>query len=835
MKIFQLVRLACFALGVLISSHLTTVYAQQLSPAMAAALKAQLGQEMGNSLSSPQSLGTPNTVQQPIIQSPAKNQPGSNASNSDITAQNSLILPKKQITPFQQLVFETTGKWLNYYGDNALTSNPGVANNLPVSRDYEISPGDEVMIRAWGGINIDHTSEVDRDGQLSIPTIGTFSVSGVKVRHLEQHIHQEIGKFYKNFNLSVSLGRLSGLKIFVSGQALNPGIHHVTSTGTLASAVFSVAQPGENGTYRNILLKRGSQVVGEFDLYQLLASGNLENDIKLQSGDVIQIPQAGNRVALNVNTPAAGIFELKPSETLNDLLNIAGVDRTLIRQDTVLVEGFTPQTSNTPRQVEQLNFQRALVSTLNDGDILTLFPARANFSNAVTLKGHVADPARYPHFPGMKISDLIPNQNMLIPPAYYEQKNALAIAQQAQRVEASKERYAKLFGLRLDSTESIDMLVQELSQKEDFKNNDEKRQVQEALNTLRKFQNENQNQTNNGLIREAPQGVSIEDTLSNLLAQINWDYAVIERLDPQNLTPQLIPFNLRKALNKDPNENLTLQPGDMVTIFNIQDANIPKSRQSVLIKIDGEVNAPGYYTINPGETLRDVVVKAGGLTHDAYLFGTKLTRRSIQEIQTEQLQKALDQAERMLQAAEVSRTSSALNAGDASVARSSATSQRAYLDRLRQTTPDGRIVLDVKPNAKNIAELPPIALENADRITIPPLPGQITVFGSVYSQGAFAYQQNRSVHDYLAEAGGAVKSSDKDSIFVIRANGKVRSAQQGWVPFLSGLSGEKALPGDTIYVPEDYERVSLLKTLLDVSTVFYQVGLGAAAVEALTD
>jgi len=105
----------------------------------------------------------------------------------------------------------------------------------------------------------------------------------------------------------------------------------------------------------------------------------------------------------------------------------------------------------------------------------------------------------------------------------------------------------------------------------------------------------------------------------------------------------------------------------------------------------------------------------------------------------------------------------------------------------------------------------------------------------VYSQGAFAYQKGQTVFDYLTLAGGAAKSSDKGSIFVLRANGTVDSAQQGWVPFVSGLFGKEALPGDVIYVPEDFERVSFMKGLLDISQIFYQVGLGAAAIKAIQD
>ena len=327
----------------------------------------------------------------------------------------------------------------------------------------------------------------------------------------------------------------------------------------------------------------------------------------------------------------------------------------------------------------------------------------------------------------------------------------------------------------------------------------------------------------------------VEETITSMLAQINWEYAVIERLDRQELQTRLIPFNLRKAMAGDPAQNMQLQAGDVVTIFSANDAQIPRSRQTALIKVTGEVKAPGYYQIAPGETLRDVLVKAGGLTQDAYLFGTKLTRKAIMKQQEAQFQKALEQAERLLLAATNANAASALNPAEAANVQAQAANQRQYLERLRGTKPDGRVVLDVKPKAQSVAEMPPLVLEDGDSIAVPSLPGQVAIFGSVYSQGAFAYESGQTVFDYLSLAGGAAKSSDKGSIFVLRANGTVDSAQQGWIPFVSGLYGKDALPGDAIYVPEDFERVSFMKGLLDISQIFYQVGLGAAAIKAIQD
>ncbi|MBU0784439.1 MAG: SLBB domain-containing protein [Gammaproteobacteria bacterium] len=724
----------------------------------------------------------------------AEAQPGSPAG-----AETPKALPDRALSPFQRLVFENTGKLLYPFGSSALQKefSVGAEANMPVSADYEISAGDQILVRVWGAIDVNHTAIVDRDGQLTIPTVGTFPVAGVRARNLDQFLMAEIGKYYKNFNLSATLGKLSGVNIYVAGQALAPGLHTVSSTSTLASVVFSVAQPGMNGSFRNVQLKRGGETVATFDLYDLLRKGELNGDRKLRAGDVVFVGQVGARVALNIESPAAAIFELKPGENLNDILEIAGVDRTLLRQDTVLIEGFNVANPKAPRAVEQLSYSRALnQATLQDGDIVTLFQARLEFANAVTLKGNVAAAARYPYFEGMRIADLVPNTDALIQDSYFKKKGALVQFNKA------------------DARKAV---------------TDPKLQSQLGLDDTKLFSKADEGEKGEQKIEV------LEDTITNLLSQINWDYAVIERLDRKELQTTLIPFNLRKAMAGDPSQNLLLQAGDVVTIFSANDADIPKSRTTALIKVTGEVKAPGYYQIAPGETLRDAVVKAGGLAENAFLFGAKLSRRSIVAEQEIQKQKALDQAERMLVSSQSSKSASALNAADAANAQKQAETQRAYLQRLREIKPDGRVVLDIKPDATTIAEMPPLELVDGDVVSIPAVPGQIAVFGSVYSQGAYAFEPGNTVFDYLGMAGGATKGSDKGSIFVIRANGKVDSAQQGWVPFVSGLYGKRALPGDAIYVPEDFERVSLTKTLLDYSQILFQIGLGAASVNAIKD
>ena len=764
------------------------------------------------------------------------NQQGSVSEPRQIRTSKSFPSP---LTPFQKLVYETTGRLLPMFGEQAgPAAGAHDLANTPVAVDHPVGIGDEILVRAWGGLDINYLAKVDRDGQITIPTVGTFPVVGVKASQVEDIIRAQVGRYYKGFHFSVSFGRLSGLNVLIAGQAATPGVQQVGSNVTLSSILFGAGRPGANGSYRDVQLQRGGKTIARFDLYRMLKSGDLTEDRKLQSGDVIVVGQAGTRIALNVDGPSAAIFELKDGETLDDVLSVAGVDRTLVRRDKVLVEGFDPSNAKAPRVVEQLNYSRALTGTkLRDGDIVTLFTARSEFDNAVTLKGNVADPARYPFSKGMRVSDLIPSTDALIVASYFKKKNNLVGFDQNKSEQAlqdprlfadlpleeriERQRKMAVFGQQVQQNQNISV--------QSFGGNGVAMPQNKEVNGRWGATGVDQEHE-----KEAKLG-RVEQTMRSMMEQINWDYAVIERLDRQELKQVLLPFNLKKAMAKDPKEDLLLEPGDVVTVFGVGGTNIPKSKKTVLVKVTGEVGVPGFYQLSTGETLRDVLVKAGGVTQNAYLFGTNLTREAIKEQQEKQIQKALDQAERLLFAANNSKLSSAITAADAQGAMVQQENQRQYLARLRAVKPDGRVVLDIAPRAMSVAQVPPLELEDGDSIAVPSVPGEIGVFGAVYSQGAYAYVQGRNIFDYLNMAGGAAKGSDKGSIFVLRANGKVESAQQGWIPFINGLSGVDALAGDAIYVPEDFERVSFVKTLVDISQVFYQIGLGAAAIKVLKD
>jgi protein involved in polysaccharide export with SLBB domain len=314
--------------------------------------------------------------------------------------------------------------------------------------------------------------------------------------------------------------------------------------------------------------------------------------------------------------------------------------------------------------------------------------------------------------------------------------------------------------------------------------------------------------------------------------EINWDYAVIERLNPADLTTSLIPFNLGKAvLENDPTNNLPLSAGDVITVFSKTDIGAPAARRAVVVSFEGEFNFAGVYQAKPGETLRQLVTRVGGVTPQAYLFGSEFTRDSTRKNQEERLKQAILDYERDLQRAAATRARNVTSPEDAASLKAEQDAQQSMVARLRTLKPTGRIVLEL-PEEPTLANLPDIPLEDGDRLIVPQRPGMVTVFGTVFNESAFLYRNDKNVSDYLSQAGGPRKEADRGSIYLLRADGSVISSRSTGL-LIGSLSGVRPMPGDAIIVPEDLTRTTLTKDLKDWTQIFYQFGLGAAALTVI--
>jgi protein involved in polysaccharide export with SLBB domain len=754
-------------------------------------------------------------------------------------------------TEFQKFVGETTGKFLKIYGEDLFRQVPSTfapSDQVPVPPNYVIGPDDELRVRVWGQISFSGNLRVDRSGNVYLPQVGTVQVAGLPFSDVDQHLRAAIAKIYRNFDLSVDIGQIRSMQIYVSGQARRPGAYTISSLSSLVDALFASGGPSPEGSLRHILLKREGKTISDFDLYALLVHGDKSKDMRLLPEDVIFIPPAGPEVAITGSVRSPAIYELRSGETIGSLVEMAGKTTAIASNSRITLERVE---GHQLRNVIQVDFnETGLATILEDGDIIRIDAILPAYSNVVTLRGNVANPGRFSWHAGMRLSDLIPDVDSLVSRDYWWKRSHLGLPGPefepgvSNLGEGPQGRIALPGEVQSPSrtgpastttsgtapqTALTNALTTQNQTSSDSSQNGSGSEAQRASNAT--LAAEVAQPSNNG-VGQAPQKNRI--TLSS--NQIDWSYAVIERVDPNSLKPSLISFDLGKlVLDHDASTNLELQPGDTVTIFSQSDIKEPLGKQDKYVDLEGEFVHPGYYSVRPGETLRDIVRMAGGLTPQAYLYGSEFTRESARVLQQQRLDDytrslTLD-AERGTQELALSPSASG---GMSDVAASQTVTQQ-MISRLSQLTATGRIVLSFNASSSNIEDIPDMSLENGDRFVVPYAPSNVNVVGAVYDQNSFLFQHGRTLGYYLRLAGGANRNADWRHSFLVRADGSVisRTHSEGSGFFKESFTDVRLNPGDTIVVPDKTLRPTALRSLIDWSQVFSQLALGSAAVSVL--
>jgi polysaccharide biosynthesis/export protein len=755
--------------------------------------------------------------------SPARERTGASLGTPSTTATTALAkhLPPAKITmpplvksDFEKYAEDATGQRLPVFGRQMFEDVPTTfspVERVPVPAEYVLGPGDELIVRVWGKLDFDAHLTVDRNGQIYVPRVGALTVAGLRFEQVESYLRAAIGNLYKDFELNVALGQLRSIQVFVLGSARRPGMYTISSLSTLVNALFASGGPSATGSMRRIELRRKGRLLTDFDLYDLAQKGDESHDAPLLSGDVIFIPSIGPQVAITGSVNQPGIYELKAGTTIGAAVEGAGGLTSLAGSTRAVLERIDDHST---RQVEEFHLDvNGLEETLKDGDLLRIFPISPKFENAVTLRGNVAQPGRYVWKHGMRISDLIPSRDSLITRNYWMEHNRVppetaAIAARRRQSNPEDSTHSATAG----SSESVLGREGTGSSQSD---------VDSDMNR----------EGNEGGVSEigTPKHSMVESITANN-NEINWDYAVIKRLDDHDLSTRLIAFHLGNAIDHpDSADNQALLPGDSVTVFSRADIALPVEKHATIITINGEVNAPGLYRVNPGETLRDVVLRAGGLTPHSYLYASRLTRISTQHQEEEQLRQSTEKMQSELVA---KYANSAPQPGQSATDQQAQLSmQQAAIARLAAVAASGRVIMNMKPDASTLEDIPNLAIEDGDTFYIPPRMSTVQVAGAVFNANAFLQQPGRRLTAYLNDAGGPTRQADRKHIFVLRADGMVVTSQsrESLWHSNSGFAQMRLLPGDAIVVPEKIATTSLMYNLNNWAQLASSGALAAAA------
>jgi len=708
------------------------------------------------------------------------------------------------------------------------------ATDIPVPVDYIIGPGDVVQITLFGSKNQEYNLAVSRDGLLNLPEIGPIMVAGLSFKQLNNTLQERISKQMIGIKASISLGKLRSIRVFVLGDVNKPGSYTVSSLSTMTNALLLSGGVKEIGSLRNIRLKRNGKRVGKLDLYDLLLRGDSSKDKRLLPGDVIFVPPVGRRVAVAGEVLRPALYETKNRTTVADILHMAG--------------GFTSQAYPKISRLERINKKHVrTVMTLDltkksqskirlrDGDYLRIFSVNENKSGVIKLAGYVDRTGSYQWVKGMRLTKVISSVDELLP------KTDLHYVL-IQRESFPEKNYNFI------SIDLIEAFLKPLS--------DEHNPILQERDTIYLFSREGdrkhiiapiieelKNQAIHGeqakMVSIAGQvrvpgtyplekGMRISDLIragGKLHESAYYHEAEITQYtvkNGENRVTEHININLAAILSGDLSHDLELKPYDHVVI-----KEIPQWKAQEKVTVRGEVKFPGEYTIKRGETLQQLIERVGGLTDLAFADGSVFMRKELQKREQEQMNLLATRLESDLSAMALEGS----QAQDASAADTMQSIQlgKSLANRLRTTKAAGRMVIDLKRviNSDDYDDNYDVVLKDGDQLVIPKQTQEVTIIGEVQYATSHLYNDELNREDYINRSGGMTYKADADRIYVVRANGEVISSEQSSEWFSEAHNAIR--PGDTIVVPLDAERMRPLTFWTNITQIFYQLGIAAAA------
>jgi len=755
------------------------------------------------------------------------------------------LMPKEEkdlLSPIEKSFFEekipqVISREIKQFGYDfflSKTSSFAPVADVPVGPDYVIGPGDSFTITLWGRMEASYGVEVDRNGEISLPKVGVVKVWGLTFSQLQKFLFEQISKYYKDFQMNVTMERLRTIRVFVVGEPQTPGNYTLSSLSTVYHALIAAGGPSKKGSMRNIQLLRDGKVVETVDLYDFFLRGERSRDARLQSGDTVFIPVIGPTIGISGSVKRPAIYELKEPVRLKEFIEMAGgvtfqgylqrvqVERVEAHAKKVAIDfDISPEEKIPPPPLSTL---------LRDGDFVKIFPIYYQPENIVFLEGHVKRPGSLELKPEMKLSDLVPSFEVLLPEPYLEHAEIIRLLPPDRKPTTISFNLGKL----LLGDAQYNLALQNQDRVIIFPKSSMREQPQVGIS------GEVQNPGKYRLVEK----MKVKDLIyqaGNLKRSSYLQEAEITRLvkTGKAVTSKIINIDLNEALKENSQHNILLEEDDVLFV-----RQIPKWYLDKTISVTGEIRFPGTYTFQKGDRLSSVLERAGGFTPEAYLPGAFFTRESVRKVQEKRLQEFIEEQEREIIREGTRATEGALNKEDAEQRQRGLVQKRELVARLKATAATGRIVIKLPPLDKFRGSEYDLELEDGDKLDIPMTPSSVMVMGRVYNPNAILYTKGQHLEYYLNKVGGPAENADTKRIYLVKADGSVISRTQSsfwgyrWDPDLhrwasGGFLNTAVAPGDTLLVPEKYERIYWGRELRDWTQIVFQMAMAAGVLVAV--
>lgn len=636
----------------------------------------------------------------------------------------------------------------------------------PVPADYLLGVGDEIIVNVWGAIEFQEIRVVDRDGTIILPRAGKIMCAGRTLGRVDQAVREALAKSHSTINtgqgkgdtqVEVTLGKLRSIRVYVVGAVNRPGAYEVSSASRVLTALYAAGGPTISGSLRAIRLVRGDQTEGTMDLYDYLLGGSRQGDLQLREGDTVFVPDVGPAVRIRGEVKRPMWYEMKPGETLTDLLDYCGGFTAQAAADVVHIQRILPPAERSAGQADHVVLDvdydaRAMMApagpvALLDGDQITVGAITERVDNYVEILGKVKRPGRYELTPGLTTSQLIQQAGGLWPDALLEKGVIDRTSPQGD-----------LSSFSFDLGEAIkgngnDVVLQGRDMVHVFSRWEIQEQPQVVIaGEVYGPHSEawREGMTLRDLILKAGGLKQNADRVRAEVARVRLDAMTSRDLDTR---PTQTVDVLKVDLGNDfltRADSMVLQPWDRVFI-----RSLPWWEMQRTVQVKGEVFYPGTFSLErKDERLSMLIARAGGLKPDAYLTGARVVRE---------------------------------------------------YDNVGNIAVDLALALD-QPGSQH-----DIILMQGDVIVIPDMMFTVKVVGEVGFPTSLVYEDGKKINWYVDRAGGFLEKADKGKTRVIWPNGMS----------LPNKGGSKVVAGSTIVVPVQPppEGKTTWETIRDISSI----------------
>lgn len=745
--------------------------------------------------------------------------------------------PTQEINEKEEHNFEGR-KALKPFGYDVFANEPQTfapTMDIAIPSDYMVAPGDKISIQIFGKETNELELEVNREGQVVFPQHGPFTVSGLSFTEMKHLLAAKIKEKIIGVDVVIGMASLRSMRVFVLGDAYKPGPYTLSSLSSITHAIFAAGGISDIGSLRNIQLKRAGKLIKTLDLYDLLIQGDSSNDVLLQSGDVVFIAPVGDTVSIEGEVRRPAIYELIKDDSFNDVVAMSGGLLPSAYAKSTIVERYN---QNNLRSVINIDFTNSAELAIKSqaGDVIRVMKTANMFSESVTVIGAITRPGKYQWHQGQKITDLLPEVNShTLANADLNYSIIIRELDVARNIEVLQFELAKAIAnpessdnITLQANDKV-LVFSQVSKLSDTDLTLFSRQ-RLLLPIIKKLKRQ-------GGSGQAIQLVEVDGSVKFpgvyplaknarvddlILAAGGLDesaYLARAEITRNQVRNQLVnklslSVDLGEALQGSQEDNVLLHSKDRLHIH-----QIPAWSENHIVELRGEFVFPGKYTIRRGESLSELIAKAGGFTQFAHQEGSVFTRIKLQELEQQNLLKLIGDLR-------VEMASKSLS--DEGYSQSYSEVQKMLGD-LTKLQPLGRLVLDLPRVVKNNAY--DVLLEDGDVLYVPTLKNSINVIGQVQVTSSHIYDASLTAEDYVTQSGGSKKRADEGRIYIISANGSIKMmTSSNW---FASDADSKMKPGDTIVVPLDSEYMNNLTLWTSATTILYNTAVAVAAIRGI--